>query len=139
MFWLTDQGFDSQSINSLKISVLKIKIKLNVKNFEKKGLQMRCRFFLLFQYMTSVTIQVFGQKNQPASLTDMSSPAEVFRQLISLSILTSFFTLGCYITEKLISTIQEMENIDQRHSELLLYILFGFLNSKNPIELYFQK
>lgn len=44
MFWLTDQGFDSYSINSLKISVLK-KIKLNVKNFEKKGLQMRCRFF----------------------------------------------------------------------------------------------
>lgn len=35
MIWLTDQGFDSYSINSIKISVLK-KIKLNVKNFEKK-------------------------------------------------------------------------------------------------------
>lgn len=111
MFWLTDQGFDSYSINSLKISVLK-KIKLNVKNFEKKGLQMRCRFFSPVSIYDICNHLGFWAETQPASLTDMSSPAEVFRQLISLSILTSFFTLGCYITVKLISTIQEMENID---------------------------
>lgn len=53
MFWLIDQGFDSYLINSIKILVLK-KIKLNVKNFEKKGLQMRCRFFffvLIYVYV----------------------------------------------------------------------------------------
>lgn len=111
MFWLTDQGFDSYSINSIKISVLK-KIKLNVKNFEKKGLQMRCRFFSPVSIYDICNHLGFWAETQPASLTDMSSPAEVFRQLISLSILTSFFTLGCYITVKLISTIQEMENID---------------------------
>lgn len=48
MFWLTDQGFDSYSINSIKISVLK-KIKLNVKNFEKKKVyRWGVGFFLLF-------------------------------------------------------------------------------------------
>lgn len=44
MFWLTDQGFDSYSINSIKISVLK-KNQIECKEFWKKGLQMRCRFF----------------------------------------------------------------------------------------------
>lgn len=45
MFWLIDQGFDSYIFNKQYKNISVKKIKLNVKNFEKKGLQMRCRFF----------------------------------------------------------------------------------------------